>query len=126
MKTINHLEPASLEVTAETIRSYADLTGDYNPLHLDPVFAASTPMGRVIAHGTMSICLLFSSIERSFPGIRLDAMELDVKFTSPVYEGDHITAGGRRKDGGGNQFEVWVRAEDDNVRLSGLLTLPTA
>lgn len=124
MTTTNDMIATSLTVTSEIIRAYAELTNDYNPIHLDPDFAASTPMGHVIAHGTMSIGLLFTCIERTFPGVRFDDLTLDIKFTGPVYVGDKITAGGHRTAESGSQFDVWVRGQDDTVRLAGVLTLP--
>jgi len=42
-----------MAVTAEMIESYAQLTGDYNPLHFDPGFASRTRFGRLMAQGGM-------------------------------------------------------------------------
>ena len=36
----------------EEIDAYADLSGDVNPLHMDPRYAATTQFGTVIAHAT--------------------------------------------------------------------------
>lgn len=42
-------------VTDRMIRSFAELSGDLNPLHVDDAFAASTPFGRRIAHGLLGL-----------------------------------------------------------------------
>ena len=56
------LRATSLVITPTAIEAYAHLTQDFNPIHLDPEFAARTPMGSVIAHGTMSIGLMWQLI----------------------------------------------------------------
>lgn len=81
----------SLHIDMQAIRDYADITGDYNPIHLDPDFAAKTPMGGVIAHGTLSMNLIWRHIELNHG---LDAMrgaEIDIKFVAPVRVGDTLT-----------------------------------
>lgn len=113
------LRVATLTVDADTIRAYADLTDDFNPIHLDPAFAAGTPLGGVIAHGTMSICLLWQAIFLSLGETALTDMELDIRFVRPVRIGETLSASGRRVDGGA--YDVWVRAGDGSDRLAGTL-----
>ena len=52
------LQEISLRADRQAILAYAELTGDFNPIHVDPEFAAKTPMGGVIAHGTLSLNLI--------------------------------------------------------------------
>ena len=52
---IETLQTASRQVDFQAILNYADVTNDYNPIHVDKEFAAKSPMGGVIAHGTMSL-----------------------------------------------------------------------
>lgn len=40
--------------TQEGVIAFAEITGDKNPIHLDPEFAAKTPFGRPIVHGFLS------------------------------------------------------------------------
>jgi len=47
--TVTHL------VAQETIDRYADLSGDHNPLHVDPEYAARSPFGSTIAHGPIAL-----------------------------------------------------------------------
>ena len=49
------LVQASLASAPETVAAYAELTHDFNPIHLDPAFAATTSFGRPIVHGTWSL-----------------------------------------------------------------------
>src|SRR5512147_2088765 len=103
------LKPVSLRVDRAAILRYADITGDYNPIHVDPEFAAKTPMGGVIAHGTLSMNLLWESLARSFGHAALRGAVLDIRFVKPVREGDTVEAGGRAADGASDAYEVWVR-----------------
>jgi 3-hydroxybutyryl-CoA dehydratase len=120
------LRPATLNVQPDAIRAYAELTDDFNPIHLDPVFAAGTPMGGVIAHGTMSICLLWQSLYRTFGAAAFEGLDLDVRFVKPVRVGETLTAGGEANPGEPGSWDVWVRGDDGADRLSGVVRLSAA
>lgn len=118
------LTPARLRVEPPLIVSYASLTQDFNPIHLDPAFAAKTPMGGVIAHGTMSIGLIWQSLEQSLGASAFADADLDIRFVKPVRLGETLIASGRLRADEPLRYDVWVRAEqDDSDRLVGSLTL---
>ncbi|AEC21987.1 putative dehydratase [Pusillimonas sp. T7-7] len=117
------LQEVALTADAHTIRAYAELTQDFNPIHLDPAFAEQTPVGGVIAHGTMSICLLWKSVEKTFGELDFANLKLDIRFASPVYLGEVITAGGQRQEGAEGCYEVWVRGQDGRDRIAGTLRI---
>ena len=121
MNTPNQLTPAELTVSMDAIRAYGELTDDFNPIHIDPEFAATTPMGGVIAHGTMSICLLWQAVFRSFPATVFDDLDLDIRFVKPVRVGELLSAGGERQPDG--SYAVWVRGPDGADRLAGQLRI---
>jgi acyl dehydratase len=121
-----HLVTTTMKVDMESVRAYAELTDDYNPIHLDPAFAATTPMGGVIAHGTMSVCLLWQAIFRNFTPEELSAAELDVRFVKPVRLGETLEAGGQRDAEDPRLYKVWVRADDGVERLAGTLRTAAA
>jgi len=114
----DRLSELSLTTNAEMTAAYAALSNDYNPLHLDADFAATTAFGQPIAHGAMALDLLLNAIEASFgqPGGEC----LDIRFTAPVKVGERITAGGERTDEG---FAVWVRKDDGTKVIQGTLKL---
>ncbi|MFA7666917.1 MAG: MaoC/PaaZ C-terminal domain-containing protein [Burkholderiaceae bacterium] len=123
----DEIAPALLKVEPATIRAYAQLTDDFNPIHLDPVFAASTPMGGVIAHGTMSICLLWQAVYRAFGAQAFESvLDLDIRFLKPVREGETLSAGGRRNAEVPGCYDVWVRGENGEDRLAGQLRVAAA
>ena len=45
-------------ITDNDVRTFAEISGDRNPVHLDDKFAASTPFGRRIAHGALTGALI--------------------------------------------------------------------
>ncbi|WP_277207577.1 MaoC family dehydratase [Isoptericola croceus] len=45
-------------ITQEEVNDFADLTGDHNPIHLDPEVAAQTPFGGTIVHGYLTLSLV--------------------------------------------------------------------
>jgi len=51
-------------ITTGDIGAFAGLTGDYNPVHTDEVFAAATDFGRCVAHGPMGIGMAFGLAAR--------------------------------------------------------------
>lgn len=83
---------ASIErtITADDIERFAALTGDRNPIHLDPSFARLTQFGRPIAHGMLSGSLISTLIGTSLPGPGALWTALSLQFLRPVYAGEAI------------------------------------
>ena len=52
----------SLTLTAEHAKTFAELTGDYNPLHFDEEFAAATKFGRLVVQGGLTTGLLHALV----------------------------------------------------------------
>lgn len=79
-------------ITDSMIRSFADASGDHNPLHLDDDYAAMTPFGRRIAHGMLTASFVSAVLANDLPGPGTVYLGQDVKFKAPVYIDDTITA----------------------------------
>lgn len=120
---IEQLEEVSMTVSQENINAYAELTDDFNPLHVDPAFAAGTPMGNTIAHGTLSLNLIWQSLARSFDKSLLERFDVDVRFLKPAYAGGTIIAGGQRNADEPHQYDVWVKDPQGSTLISGYVTL---
>lgn len=82
----------SLMLTAEHVRKFAELTGDYNPLHFDEQFAAKTKFGRLVVQGGLTTGLLHALVATDLPGPGTVFLSQDWRFTAPVYVGDTISA----------------------------------
>ena len=81
-------------VDQSLIDLYAEISGDRNPLHTDPEFAATTPFGRTIAHGMMTLAFVSEAIESwAGPGWA-EGGAIEVTFLSPVYPGDDVVISG--------------------------------
>lgn len=78
-------------VLDEDIQQFAALTGDQDPLHIDPVFAANGPFGRPIAHGLLGISFL-AGLSSQAPSVQTSAF-VSIRswsFTKPIYSGDRV------------------------------------
>lgn len=82
----------SMTVTEADVRRYAELTGDRNPLHFDPAFAARTRFGRLTAQGGIATGLLHALVAEDMPGPGTVFLSQSWKFTAPTYIGDTIIA----------------------------------
>ncbi len=95
--TIGQTASRELTVTTETVRSFAELTGDYNPLHFDEAFAAGTRFKGLIAQGGIATGLLHALVAMDLPGPGSVFMRQSWSFPRPVYIGGTITATGTVK-----------------------------
>lgn len=82
----------SLMLTAEHVRTYAEMTGDYNPLHFDEAFASRTKFKNVVVQGGLTTGLLHALVAMDMPGPGTVFLSQNWKFTAPVFIGDTITA----------------------------------
>lgn len=65
----------------EDQKSFAQLAGDWNPIHLDPIAARRSPFGRVIVHG---IHTLLWALDTATPaGVAIDTLK--ATFPKPAY-----------------------------------------
>lgn len=96
-RTIDELvegERAELTRTVERgdIAAFVDAVGDYNPLHSDPDFAATTMFKVPIAPGIFTAGMISAVIGTTLPGPGVVYLSQDLKFLKPVHTGDTITA----------------------------------
>ena len=84
----------SREVTDEVIRNFADVSGDFNPIHLDEEFAKTTRFGKRIAHGMLSGAFISAVLGNEFRERKIVYLSQTMKFTAPVFIGDTVTATG--------------------------------
>ena len=79
-------------ITAEMIDTFADITGDHNPIHVDAEFAATTQFGQRIAHGALSASFISAVLGNDLPGPGAVFIELNLRFRKPAFIGDEVTA----------------------------------
>jgi 3-hydroxybutyryl-CoA dehydratase len=79
-------------ITAEDVEKFAEVSGDFNPIHLDDDYAANaTPFGKRIAHGMLTASLLSTMFGTKFPGLGCIYLSQSLRFKAPVMLGDTVT-----------------------------------
>jgi 3-hydroxybutyryl-CoA dehydratase len=96
-KTIDRLSVGdaaefSKTVSESDIYLYAGISGDFNPAHIDAVYAAGTFFKKRIAHGMLSAGFISAVIGTRLPGTGTIYVGQQLNFLAPVYVGDTITA----------------------------------
>ena len=82
-------------LTQEKIDAYARASGDFNPIHVDPAFAAATPFGGTIAHGMLLLAYLSEMLTAAFGYAWLSGGRLKARFKGVARPGDTLTVRGR-------------------------------
>ena len=110
-----------MTVDAGMVKAYAEITGDYNPLHFDEEFAAATRFKRLIAQGGIVTGLVHAFVAMDLPGPGSVFARQAWKFPKPVYIGDTISARGVVKAvrRGMYEMEFEVTNQDGDVVLEG-------
>jgi acyl dehydratase len=90
--TVGQRASRTMTVTAAHVKAFAEMTGDYNPLHFDEAFAARTKFGRPVAQGGLTTGILHALVAMDMPGPGTVFLSQNWKFTAPVYIGDTIDA----------------------------------
>jgi len=90
--TVGHTVLFQRQVEPETIQKFVDVSGDTNPLHVDPDYAARTRFKRPIAHGMIGAAFISAAMAtRLSPGHVIVYLGQDLEFVAPVYEYDVLT-----------------------------------
>jgi len=82
----------SKKITDEVVRAFAELSGDYNPIHLDDEFASKTRFGKRIAHGMISGALFSAVLGYEFKERKVVYLSQIMNFVAPVFIDDTVTA----------------------------------
>lgn len=75
------------DVTKEKVAAFAEISGDYNPIHLDEAYAATTPFGGCIAHGVFTASFVSAAIATRLPGPGSIYISQTLSFRAPVMIG---------------------------------------
>ena len=113
----------SVQLTESHVRAFAELSGDYNPLHFDEAFAKGTKFGRLVVQGGLTTGLLHALVAMDMPGPGTVFLSQNWKFTAPVFIGDTITAEAEvlsvHESKPVTELGVVVKRQDDEVVLEG-------
>lgn len=114
------------QVTQPQIDAYADVSGDHNPIHIDPDAARTVGLDGTIAHGMLSMAFLGQMLSdwlTALPDPGGWVARLRVRFQAMVRPGDTLTCHGvlgdaSATDTGRRRVEVWI----DNQRGERIIT----
>ena len=106
--TVGQTAEYSKKITDADVMMFAEVTGDFNPVHTDEEAAAKTRFGGRIAHGMLSAGLISAAIAGKLPGPGSIYLGQTLKFTAPVRLDDTVTT----------TIEVIELLSKNRVRLS--------
>ncbi len=82
-------------ITQEDINRYAEVSQDFNPIHIDEDFARKTPSGGTIAHGMLILAYVSQMMTAAFGRNWLTGGRFSVRFKAPARPGDTVKATGK-------------------------------
>ncbi len=108
--------------TAEQVRSFAELTGDDNPIHIDPAYVQGTRFEANIVHGMFLASLISRVLGRHFPGEGTIYVSQELAFTAPVLVHDTVTVTvtiRERLEKGRARIDTVVTRSDGTAAVTG-------
>lgn len=112
----------TVQVTDKMVRQFAEMSGDFNPIHMDEEYAKNTRFKRRIAHGMICGALISRTLamELGPGGIYLSQT---LKFLSPVFVDDtvtiELTVMTMREEKGIGSVETIVKNQNGDVVVKG-------
>ncbi len=96
-KTVDELEVGERATFSKTVSEsdiylFAGITGDFNPVHINKIYAESTFFKARIAHGILLAGFLSAVMANQLPGPGAVYISQELHFTAPVFIGDTVTA----------------------------------
>lgn len=77
-------------IQEEDVEKFAEVTGDYNPLHMDEEYARTTMFGGRIAHGMIGAGIISGGLAMYLPGIGTTYLGQEITFKNPVHIGETV------------------------------------
>ena len=84
-------------VSEGDIKSFADVSGDYNPVHMDEEYASGTFFKSRIAHGMLTASFISTVLGTRLPGPGCIYLSQNLRFLAPVRIGDTVMDGSVRR-----------------------------
>jgi 3-hydroxybutyryl-CoA dehydratase len=118
-------------ITQDQINSYAEASGDFNPIHVDEAFAKKSQYGKNIAHGMMIAATISELMAIISPETWPKTGNMKIRFKAPVYPGDTITTSAKVQkitetpEGKEMRYSVTVKRQTGEVLISGSTSVIT-
>lgn len=89
---VGHVAERKRIITEDDILNYAEITGNYNPIHVDEEYAKKTIFKKRMAPAFLVSSMISAILGTQLPGPGAIYLKQSLEFTSPVRIGDEITA----------------------------------
>ena len=73
------------------VESFAKVSGDLNPLHMNEEYAKNTKFGKRICHGMLLASFFSRLVGMYLPGVNALYFSQNLNFVNPCYVGDNVT-----------------------------------
>ena len=81
-------------IDEEIIKKFANISGDFNPLHMDDQYAKETKFGKRVAHGMLLASFFSRLVGMYLPGKNALYFSQNLNFIGPCFIGDKVTVQG--------------------------------
>jgi len=81
-------------IDKELIEKFANISGDFNPLHMDEQYAKETKFGKRVVHGMLLASFFSRLVGMYLPGKNAIYFSQNLNFVGPCYIGDKVTVQG--------------------------------
>lgn len=110
---IGKIAKFDVEITQEKMKMFAEISGDFNPMHVDCQYALDKGYKDVLVYGMLSSLYYSTLVGMYLPGEKCLLNKCAVDYKSPVYIGDKLTINGRVVD---------RRAGTRRIKICGQMT----
>jgi len=98
------------QISAETVAAFCELSGDWNPLHIDEAYAGQTNYGKRIVHGAFQVALASEMAGMYLPGRDVVVGSFQCRFPAPLYYPSRVSVQG--------EITSWLREScSGNLRV---------
>ena len=111
----HELLPIAGRITQDQIDRYARLSGDFNPLHVDPDVGRRSPFGSTIAHGPIPLGYLARAVREEAATDWPTGTKIDARFVAPSRPGDFLHVRQRNR-------QLLVEGDDGVARIVAEIT----
>lgn len=106
----------------EDIELFAAVSGDVNPAHLDPVYAAGNRFHKVVGHGMWAGALISAVLGTKLPGAGTIYLGQDLRFRRPVGIGDTVTVTVTAREKDAVRKAIWFDCRCTNQHGEDVVT----
>ena len=116
-------------ISEQKVQEYAEVSGDFNPIHLDDNYAKKTEFKNKIVHGMLLISNINELMIKNFNSSWNKSGSLKIKFRNPLIVNSKLITEGKIKkidknnDGTLYTCEVMCKDEDDNILINGIASV---